>query len=100
MHNVESRAANVCAGYVYAISNIGAFGDRMVKIDITGRLNSWSRCHRVGQAGLHNRAPDELASVQYEHLHVVSVLRTVPGSAPSSMSARRSHSNALPLPAA
>ncbi|MFP3581524.1 GIY-YIG nuclease family protein [Arthrobacter sp. SIMBA_036] len=36
--NVERRAANIRAGYVYVISNIGAFGENMVKIGMTRRL--------------------------------------------------------------
>lgn len=31
--------ANVRAGYVYVISNVGAFGDRMIKIGMTRRLD-------------------------------------------------------------
>jgi hypothetical protein len=27
-HDMEARAANIRTGYVYAISNVGAFGDR------------------------------------------------------------------------
>jgi hypothetical protein len=36
---VEAREANIRAGYVYVISNIGAFGERMIKIGLTRRLD-------------------------------------------------------------
>jgi hypothetical protein len=35
---VDSREANIRAGYVYVISNVGAFGPGMVKIGMTRRL--------------------------------------------------------------
>src|SRR5699024_11701671 len=40
IEDVDQRAANIRAGYVYVISNIGAFGQRMVKIGLTRRLRS------------------------------------------------------------
>lgn len=36
---VLDRAANIRAGYVYVISNVGAFGERMVKIGLTRRVD-------------------------------------------------------------
>lgn len=39
INDVDYRAANVRAGYVYVISNIGSFGEDMVKIGMTRRLN-------------------------------------------------------------
>jgi hypothetical protein len=36
--DVDYRAANIRAGYVYVISNVGAFGERMIKIGMTRRL--------------------------------------------------------------
>src|SRR5262249_51673696 len=36
---VIQRAANIRAGYVYVISNIGSFGERVVKIGMTRRLD-------------------------------------------------------------
>lgn len=38
IENVDFRAANIRAGYVYVISNIGSFGREMVKIGMTRRL--------------------------------------------------------------
>jgi hypothetical protein len=35
---VDAREANVRAGYVYVISNIGVLGDQVVKIGMTRRL--------------------------------------------------------------
>ena len=41
--DVDYRAANIRAGYVYVISNIGSFGERMVKIGMTRRLDPMDR---------------------------------------------------------
>jgi len=35
IESVDDRAANIRAGYVYLISNIGSFGERMVKLGLT-----------------------------------------------------------------
>ncbi|GAA1575429.1 hypothetical protein GCM10009678_67660 [Actinomadura kijaniata] len=50
--DVESRAANTRAGYVYVISNIGAFGERMVKIGMTRRLEPMDRVNELGDASV------------------------------------------------
>ena len=34
----DYRAANIRAGYVYVVSNRGAFGENVVKIGLTRRL--------------------------------------------------------------
>ncbi|MEU6535805.1 DUF4041 domain-containing protein [Streptomyces sp. NPDC047000] len=52
LQDVESRAANVRAGYVYVISNIGAFGDRMVKIGMTRRLEPLERVYELSGAAV------------------------------------------------
>lgn len=39
IETVDYRAANIRAGYVYLISNIGSFGERMVKLGMTRRLD-------------------------------------------------------------
>ncbi|WP_345456955.1 DUF4041 domain-containing protein [Actinoallomurus oryzae] len=49
---VEERAANTRAGYVYVISNIGAFGERMVKIGMTRRLDPLDRVRELGDASV------------------------------------------------
>lgn len=49
---VTERAANVRAGYVYVISNIGSFGDRVVKIGLTRRLNPLDRVNELGDASV------------------------------------------------
>ncbi|BDA64025.1 DUF4041 domain-containing protein [Actinomyces capricornis] len=49
---VDSRAANIRAGYVYVISNIGAFGERMVKIGMTRRLEPMDRVRELGDASV------------------------------------------------
>lgn len=52
MDDVDRRAANVRAGYVYVISNIGAFGNRMVKIGMTRRLDPSERVRELGDASV------------------------------------------------
>ncbi|RPF30998.1 DUF4041 domain-containing protein [Streptomyces sp. TLI_185] len=52
LQDVESRAANVRTGYVYVISNIGAFGDRMVKIGMTRRLEPLERIYELSGAAV------------------------------------------------
>jgi hypothetical protein len=49
---VQARAANIRAGYVYVISNRGAFGERMVKIGLTRRLDPRDRIYELGDASV------------------------------------------------
>ncbi|GLZ36585.1 DUF4041 domain-containing protein [Actinokineospora sp. NBRC 105648] len=49
---VDERAANVRLGYVYVISNIGAFGPDMVKIGMTRRLDPMDRVRELGDASV------------------------------------------------
>ena len=49
---VEDRAANRRAGYVYVISNVGAFGEKMVKIGMTRRLEPLDRVRELGDASV------------------------------------------------
>lgn len=49
---VVERAANVRAGYVYVISNIGSFGNRVVKIGLTRRLEPMDRVKELGDASV------------------------------------------------
>jgi hypothetical protein len=48
----DSRAANIRAGYVYVISNIGAFGEAVVKIGMTRRLEPMDRIRELGDASV------------------------------------------------
>jgi hypothetical protein len=52
MKSLDYRAANVRAGYVYVISNLGSFGDRMVKIGMTRRLEPLDRVRELGDASV------------------------------------------------
>lgn len=52
IQDVEYRAANVRAGYVYVISNAGAFGDRMIKIGMTRRLEPQDRIRELSDASV------------------------------------------------
>jgi hypothetical protein len=49
---LADRAANVRAGYVYVISNVGAFGERMVKVGMTRRLDPMDRVRELGDASV------------------------------------------------
>jgi hypothetical protein len=50
--NVEFRRANTRAGHVYIISNVGAFGERMVKIGMTRRQEPDDRVKELGDASV------------------------------------------------
>lgn len=52
IEKVDFRAANIRAGYVYVISNVGAFGGRMVKIGMTRRLDPMDRVRELGDASV------------------------------------------------
>ena len=49
---IETRAANIRAGYVYCISNIGAFGPKVMKIGLTRRLDPEDRVRELGDASV------------------------------------------------
>ena len=49
---LAERAANTRAGHVHVISNIGAFGERMVKIGMTRRLVPMDRVRELGDASV------------------------------------------------
>ncbi|WP_259461059.1 MULTISPECIES: DUF4041 domain-containing protein [unclassified Microbacterium] len=48
----DFRAANIRAGYVYVISNQGAFGSNVVKIGLTRRLEPRERIFELGGASV------------------------------------------------
>jgi hypothetical protein len=52
LDGVAARMANVRAGHVYVISNIGSFGERMVKIGMTRRLDPLDRVRELGDASV------------------------------------------------
>lgn len=59
LHNIDSaikdldyREANQRAGYVYVISNIGAFGENIYKIGMTRRLDPQDRVDELGDASV------------------------------------------------
>ena len=52
IEDVDYRAANIRAGYVYVISNIGAFGGEMVKVGMTRRLDPLDRVRELGDASV------------------------------------------------
>ena len=48
----DYRTANIRAGYVYVISNRGAFGTNVVKIGLTRRLEPMDRVNELGDASV------------------------------------------------
>lgn len=50
--DVDYRAANTRAGYVYVISNVGSFGKNVVKIGMTRRLDPMDRVRELGDASV------------------------------------------------
>lgn len=50
--NIDYRQANIKAGYVYIISNIGAFGENIYKIGMTRRLDPQDRIDELGNASV------------------------------------------------
>ena len=52
IEDIDYRAANIRAGFVYVISNIGSFGHNMVKIGLTRRLEPLDRIRELGDASV------------------------------------------------
>ena len=50
--DLDYRAANVRAGYVYVISNLGSFGEDMIKVGMTRRLNPKDRIRELSDASV------------------------------------------------
>lgn len=50
--DIDYREANQKAGYVYIISNIGAFGENIYKIGMTRRLDPQDRVDELGDASV------------------------------------------------
>ncbi len=52
LNDIDYREANQRAGYVYIISNIGAFGENIYKIGMTRRLDPQDRIDELGDASV------------------------------------------------
>ena len=52
IQDVDYRQANIRAGYVYVISNIGSFGENMVKVGMTRRLDPMERIKELSDASV------------------------------------------------
>jgi len=52
IQDVDYRAANIRAGYVYVISNIGSFGESIIKIGMTRRLDPLDRIRELSDASV------------------------------------------------
>jgi vacuolar-type H+-ATPase subunit I/STV1 len=50
--DMDYRAANIRAGYVYVISNVGSFGQDLVKIGMTRRLEPRDRIRELSDASV------------------------------------------------
>jgi len=50
--DILNREQNTRAGYVYVISNVGAFGEGVFKIGVSRRLNPEERVHELGDASV------------------------------------------------
>lgn len=50
--DIDYRESNMKAGYVYIISNIGAFGENIYKIGMTRRLDPYERVDELGDASV------------------------------------------------
>lgn len=50
--SIEERAANSRIGYVYVISNVGSFGDGVVKIGLTRRIEPMNRIRELSNASV------------------------------------------------
>ena len=49
---VEQRSANIRTGYVYVISNIGSFGEEVLKVGLTRRLDPEERIQELSDASV------------------------------------------------
>ena len=52
LKDIDYREANQRAGYVYVVSNIGAFGENIYKIGMTRRLDPQERIDELGNASV------------------------------------------------
>lgn len=52
IEDVDYREANIRAGYIYVVSNIGAFGEDVVKVGLTRRLDPNDRVRELGDASV------------------------------------------------
>lgn len=52
VQEVDYREANIRAGYVYVISNIGSFGGEMIKVGMTRRLDPMDRIRELSDASV------------------------------------------------
>lgn len=52
LSDIDYRQANMKAGYVYIISNIGSFGENVYKIGMTRRLDPQERIDELGDASV------------------------------------------------
>lgn len=52
IEDVDYRAANIRAGYVYVISNVGSFGEKMIKVGMTRRLEPMDRVRELSDASV------------------------------------------------
>lgn len=85
---LAERAANTRAGHVYVISNVGAFGERMVKVGMTRRLEPMDRVRELGDASVRSATTCTPCSSP----------RTPSGSRPRSITASRTDGSTTRYP--
>jgi hypothetical protein len=73
---VEAREANTRAGYVYVISNVGAFGPNMVKIGMTRRLDPEDRVRELGDASVPFRFDTHALNFSHDAVGLETQLHT------------------------
>lgn len=52
LSDIDYRQANIKAGYVYVISNVGSFGENVYKIGMTRRLEPYERVYELSDASV------------------------------------------------
>lgn len=73
---LDYREAHATAGYVYVISNIGAFGEEIIKIGVTRRLNPYDRITELSSASVPFRFDIHAMIFSYEAYELETELHT------------------------
>ncbi|MFM1581245.1 DUF4041 domain-containing protein [Helcococcus bovis] len=73
---LDYRSANATAGYVYIISNIGAFGENIFKIGVTRRLDPYERIAELSSASVPFKFDIHALIFSYEAYQLETALHT------------------------
>ncbi|MEU4743059.1 DUF4041 domain-containing protein [Actinosynnema sp. NPDC023658] len=74
LQGLRDREANIRAGYVYVISNVGALGANMVKIGLTRRLKPEERVLELGDASVPFRYDTHIIFFSHDAVTLESAL--------------------------